>query len=621
MKISPNSFVAASMRLFKSVLVAKEPASNPVVLEEYGLVIAPSASHFEREIRAFLKTNKVSGKQMNQTFYSSANEVESKSFEERIADQLTHYFTTYGLRALGIETDFMYVPNDWEKLNLNLPERVKFEVVTGVEADVMIKACLDLLASGVAMKQETIEDVITVLDGCDYEYTGSELIANREARMFIYDRKNITPTNSEDLFRFIVFKAIGKSSLVKDKKTVELIRASGYKLPDLSDIQLRGLAKSFNRRKAYWMAIKLANPVFNAALVNKISRYSKSLHAPLEQDVLNNLTQLVAKGRVDLQKLKSTLSSVPIFRVVRAINALQIQSVEKTHSLYSVRNGKIFVKPSTKTTTKMADEVYSMLLEHVDQSVDKTKKVYIPAGVQYALPTSEKQFVGEVPNFSTIDVDYTERDLLVGVYWENGNESYVDYDLSCGSIDGQRVGWNSRWTDGDLVFSGDITNAPTGAAEWMVVKNLRSSWQIVNNLFGGGYGGNGSYPDFTIMVGYGKKAKSNNTSGNDYCNYFIDPNDLLFSAKVTPTQRQTVIGVVSPAPGGKARFTLLNSGNGGRNVATSTGAISLITALLPRAENTLKINDFLNLCSDPAEADVDLSPAKLTKTSLLELLT
>jgi hypothetical protein len=31
-----------------------------------------------------------------------------------------------------------------------------------------------------------------------------------------------------------------------------------------------------------------------------------------------------------------------------------------------------------------------------------------------------------------------------------------------------------------------------------------------------------------------------------YKNYFIDPDDLLFSAKVTPTKRQTTIGVVEP---------------------------------------------------------------------------
>ena len=590
---------------------------NAVVLKDYGLIISPSASHYEREIRAYLKSEKVSGTQMNQTFYSSASEVESKSIEERIVDQLTHYFTTYGLRKLGINTDFMYIPHNWKELNL--PERVKFDVVTGVPSDVLISACLELLASGIAMKQETIEDVLMVLEGCDYEFTGSELIKNKEARMFIYDKLSLTPTNSEDLFRFIVFKAIGQTALVKDKKTFEALKQSRYELPSLTEDQLKGLARSFNRRKEYWMAIKSAAGS-NRAVVNKISRYSKSLHEPLEQDILNNLTALVSAGKVDVEKLKASLSGVPIFRIVRAINALKIQHASPEYKLYSIRNGKIYVKPGQvfkkpeKTLTSL--KAYMVLMEYLEQAVDKEKKVYVPSGVQYAFPTSEKQFVGEVPNFSTIEADYSERDLLIGVYWENGSCGYVDYDLSCGSIDGQRIGWNSRWADGDLTFSGDITNAPDGAAEWMVVKNLSSSWQIVNNLYGGGYYDN-TYPEFHVMVGYGRKKKG---GGGDYRNYFIKPDDLLFSAKVQPIKRQTVIGVVAPVGENIARFTLLNSGNGGRSVASDGQAVSLISATLPRAENTLKINDFLNICSDPSEADIDLSPSKLTKDSLLSLL-
>jgi hypothetical protein len=620
MKLTSASFVAASMRLFKSVLEAKEPMDNAVVLKNYGLVIAPSASHYEREIRSYLKSEKLTGVQMNQTFYSSAAEVEGKSIEERIADQLTHYFTTYGLRMLGVNTDFMYIPHNWKELNL--PERVKFDVVTGVSADVLTSACFDLLASGVAMKQETIEDVLIVLEGCDYEFTGSELIKNKEARMFIYDKLSITPTNSEDLFRFIVFKAIGQTALVKDKKTLEALKYSGYELPSLTEDQLKGLARSFNRRKEYWMALKSVAD-YNRAVVNKISRYSKSLHEPLKQDILNNLTALVSAGQVDVEKLKASLSGVPIFRVVRAINALKIQFASPEYKLYAIRNGKIYVKPgqafkkSEKALTSL--KAYMILTEHLEQAVDKEKKVYVPSGVQYAFPTSEKQFVGEVPNFSTVEVDYSERDLLIGVYWENGSHAYVDYDLSCGSIDGDRVGWNSRWVDGDLTFSGDITNAPNGAAEWMVVKNLSSSWQIVNNLFNGGYHNN-TFPEFHIMVGYGRKKKQRGGERGDYRNYFIKPDDLLFSAKVQPTKRQTVIGVVSPAGENMARFTLLNSGNGGRSVASGGQAVSLISATLPRAENTLKINDFLNICSDPSEADIDLSPSKLTKDSLLSLL-
>ena len=607
------------MRLFKSVLESNDTDNNneATYLDKYGIVIVGNALHFEKEIKKYLKTSKVSGSKMNHTFYSSANVAESKLFQERLSDQFKHYHTTYGLRSLGIETDFMYVPHNWKELNL--PERVKFDVVTGVSVDVLIDSCLKLLATGVAMKQETIEDVITVLDGCEYSYTGNEQIANKEARMFIFDKTNTIPSDSEDLFRFIVFKATGKTSIVKDKATFEALKTSNYTLPTLTDSQIRELSKSFNRRKEYWLSIKSANQL-NSAVVNKISRYSKKYHEPLEQDILNNLTQLIANKSIDKKKLKESLKNVSIFRVIRALNGLGIQCANAPYSLYNIRNGKYYVKPSGHSKIselKKTSKVYSLLSDHILSKIDQSKKVYIPNGVEYAMPTSEKQFVGEVPNFSTIEVESGDRHLLIGVYWKNNDFSYVDYDLSAQSISGGKVGWNSRWKGDGLTYSGDVTDAPKGAAEWMVVKDgLNESYQIVNNLYDA-YGE--EIPEFTIMVGYGYSKKEFQTVDLSYKNYFIDPDDLLFSAKVTPTKRQTTIGVVEPI-GDKIKFTLINSAASNKNVSTSEGNVSFINALLPRAKSTLKLNDFLNTCSDPNEADVDLSPSKITKTTLLDLL-
>lgn len=609
------------MRLFKSVPDApltnlsgkvgeKEPTSYN---EKYGVIVDETASFYKKEIVKYLKSEKVSGSKMNHTFYPTGDVVEQTTFEKRLSDQLTHYFSTYGLRSLGINTKFMYVPHNWKELNL--PERVKFDVITGVSVTTLKESCLELLESGVAMKQETIEDIMTVLDGCEYCFTGDEQIANNEAKMFIYDKTLTTPNDAEDLFRYIVYKATGKTSLVKDKQTFEAIKDSKYVLPTLKDDQLKELSKSFNRRKEYWLSFKSANGL-NSSIVNKISKYSKKYHQPLEQDILNNLTQLIANGSIDMKKLKRSLDKAPIFRVIRALNGLGTQCANSKYSLYNIRNGKYFVKPNDNKslTLKKTAKVFSLLNDHIASKVDTTKTVYIPEGVEYALPTSEKQFVGEVPNYSTVEVDPSERDILIGVYWKNERKSgHVDYDLSCQSIDGRKLGWNSRWTGKGLTYSGDITNAPNGAAEWMVVKEgLDASFQIVNNLYSSS---EDDFPEFTIMVGYADRKNGNHR------NYFIKPDDLLFSAKVKPIKRQTTIGVVSPVEGeNKIRFTLLNSGNCNKNVSTGEGTVSFIDALLPRAENTLKINEFLNVCSDPDEADIDLSPSKITKTSLLDLI-
>jgi hypothetical protein len=602
-----SSLSAASMRLFNSVVSTRKSPSpeNFEVLKDYGLVLSASALPLRDEILEYLRTDRVSTRQMNQTFYSCPAEVESKSFEERLSDQLTHYFSTYGLRALGIDSSFMYVPNDWEKINV--PEQLTFRVVNGVSPKVLIAACLKMLKSGIALKQATIEDILVVLKGCGYEFTGDEVVANKEARILICGATGILPKDGEELFRYLVFKATGLSLLVKDKKTFDAIKASNYVIPNLSDGQLIELSKSFNRRKEYWMAFKVANRVGNASVVNKITKLSKSNHKPLKVDILSNLTNL---REVNVKDLNSAIKAASLFKLVRAANALKLYEAPSKRKYYVVRNGRSFVKGSDKTYSNR--KVLDKLIKEIRKRIDTTKKVYIPEGLQYVIPTSEKQFTGEVPNFSTVEVDYTDRDVLVGVYWENGSHHHVDYDLSMNSLGGGRIGWNRSWCDSDITFSGDLTNAPDGAAEWLVVKKIDTAWGIVNNLYSA-YGGEG-VPEFTVMVGYGRKEKSSN-----YCNYFIDPNDLLFSAKITPDRKQTTVGVISPSGEGKMRFILVNTSNGNKNVSDGSGTVSLLEALLPRAENTLKLNDFVNLCSDPSEADLDLSPNKLSKDTLLSL--
>lgn len=615
--MNQKSFVAASLRLFKSVPEAtygneKAVDASPVVLTNYSTIIPASSLHYEAEIKAFLKAEGVSGKQMNQTFYSTPDEVEGKTLLQRLTDQYLHYFSTYGLRSLGIHTDFQYIPNDWEKIQL--PEPLKYSIITAVPAETLISSCLNPLESGIALKQETIEDLLLVLDGCGYEFSGSEVIRSKEARMFIYDRKSILPTNGEDLFRYLVYKATGKTLLVKDKATLEAIKTSKYALPTLDPTRLTELAKSFNRRKEYWMAFKSANNS-NRSVVNKITKLSKSAHQPLKQDLLMNLTN---GSQISLVEVAEALKNANVFRVIRAANALRAYRNQVDNRLYVVRNGKSFIKPANQplTNSLQLNKIAILLDEYILSHIDQTKKVYIPSTIKYSLPTSEKMFTGDVPNFSIVEVDPSDRDLLVGIYWENGGFSHVDYDLSFDSIRGERVGWNSRWGNGELTFSGDVTNAPQGAAEWFVIKNLTAAWKISNNLYSS-YGCSSahgeSFPEFTIMVGYGNKGSKTPQ------NYFIKPDDVLFKARVNPTRRQTTIGTVSPTEDGKIRFTLLNTANGNRAVSTPSGAVEMVSALLSRVESSLRLNDYVNLVTDPAEADIDLSPGNVTKDSILGL--
>jgi len=76
---------------------------------------------------------------------------------------------------------------------------------------------------------------------------------------------------------------------------------------------------------------------------------------------------------------------------------------------------------------------------------------------------------------SSIKFDVTKT-LRCGIYWEN-SESRVDLDLSAilkledNKI--KKIGWNGNYKtdDGSVVFSGDVTDAPNGAAEFIDINN------------------------------------------------------------------------------------------------------------------------------------------------------
>lgn len=618
-----TSQINSSLRLFNAVL---EDASSTATatdyeqLDEYGVVIAPSAIHNSKEIRSYLKQAKVSGKQMNQTFYSSAEEVQSKTLAERLTDQLTHYFTTYGLRAMGLGSDFMYVPNDWEKTEL--PDQIKFQVIVGATANELIGRCLSMLESGMAMKQETIEDVINVLDYCSYKLTGHEIIKNREAQVLIADKTGVLPVNSDALFRYLMFKATGQTMPIKNKDFYTAITISGYRLPQLTNTHETNLAISFNRRKEFWMALKKANK-FNASVINRISKKSKKYHRPVPVNVLSSLTS----KQFLYSEIQTAAKQANAFQLIRSMNALRayeeyqevVDSSKEAHRIYQVRNGKAYVKKASSYVSKNV-QAYNLLWSEISSLIDKQTKVYIPEGVRYTLPTSEKQFVGNVPTNSSIVLDPAKGKIIAGIYWENGKRNHVDIDLSCDSLAGDRVGWNSRWHNSELVFSGDITNAPSGASEWFTItKGVSSSWLLSANVFSGGASEDNPIKA-KIMVGY----EPNDKVHTDWGRHYIDPNDVLFTAEVEFKRRGLTLGMISPYEQVNGptlvRFTLLNSSVSNRCVTSGSQSVNLISAMLPKIDSALCLNDFLNVCEDPDEAEIDLSPNALAKDSLLNLI-
>jgi len=99
---------------------------------------------------------------MNATFHKSWKKVKEAPIEQLYLEQIFHYITVYGFENLGIyDEKSVYIT--YEKLEIpELTENVRLTLIKGYTKNELKEKLLNLLKSGVALKEETIKDVIEI---------------------------------------------------------------------------------------------------------------------------------------------------------------------------------------------------------------------------------------------------------------------------------------------------------------------------------------------------------------------------------------------------------------------------------------------------------------------------
>ena len=587
------------LRLFGAVPASiNSPNADYTFLPEHGVVVLPGASHAVNAIKDYLRECALSGKQLNAAFHKSWQKIATASTLQLHLEQLLHYLSTYGMEQFGLDgSSMIYVPKEV----FDCPEEVALKTIGAIDPKLATQQCLDLLGQKVALKPETIKDILLVLEDCGYRFTGKEKIGNREAACLVIDMMGVLPTQGDDLFRYLLYKATGSALVIKNPKADLAIKESGYQLPSLSYAQLIELAKSFNRHKSLWMAIKKAHPD-NGRSVNMISRLSKQHHAPLTPSPLS----LATSGKCDPETIATFAQSAPLSQVIRAINALRSYAATESRR-YRIRNGKSWV--ATDRVRPVDQGLVNGLLAIVRQRINCDKVFYVPSHVDYALPTSEKQFLGNIPIGTTIAIPRSDEFLLVGVHWYNDEHGRVDLDLSSVSADGV-IAWNTglRTDDRSLMHSGDMTSAPRpdGAAEYLYAQRIGKPWLVKLHLFSG----EENHP-FSFRIGSGESVAKN---------YLIDPHKVLFEAPMTCLANEMILGVLEPTELG-ARFVLVGDAGSDRRLAFSTDlGKKRLRATLEQSETMVRLSEVVKITHDPMKADVDLCPKALRCDTLLRLI-
>ena len=565
---------------------------------QVGYIVHPDACNLATQ--QFIQS--ISGN-VNSTFYQNWEDDTSKTRCELVIDQLLHYVTTCG-------TDFAcegngYVPNATPVGPVYISLFKDYKVIMPCTEEDVYNRCMDMLTSGIAMKQATIETivdyVVEYVTENDLLTTGEfdiDDIANREALTLLCDELGIAPNKKFDLFRYIMYKTTGSTLIIKNKPTINAIIRSNtqFDFNTLSDRQLIGLASIFYRFKPLFLAFKktctegayYSTPITsrNAHVINKIRRMAPKYHTPLAESVM---TTMLGKAH-DSTVIAETAAQMNTFQIVRLMNTI-IERLNRTDekAMYIVRNGKMFVKDAKSydgMITYYATVFNILKNELVSRLSEKATYVKYPKNMVLACPTSEKNFVGDLP-FGTY-MDLQDSDSFIGIYWKEEWGTH-DFDLSVLNIDGIKVGWDSRYysDNQDVVYSGDMTAARPEATEIMLFKKGATDGSVMVNRYNGRDGSK-----FRFFGGVEPNMKLRR-------NYMVDPKFIKFSADVVSDTVEQTIGLLNDG-----RFYVMALGSGNSIVSFHKGSKQneRYYASVLKAKSYIKLNYIL---SDAGFIDVD----------------
>lgn len=631
-----------TIKLFKAVPIVKKEQKKPsidIVVKtiQRGFLFSPEvvANYSENELnKLILEVEKEIGltpKQLNASFHKSWGKIKEASIEQLVIEQLIHYVTTYGFEELGIfNDDSVYIPTERLEIpNIKL-DKIKLVVIKGYTESELKDKLLKLLSFGIALKEDTIEAIVEIATNVEITTEEIEKIKNKEVKIMLYDYLEKIPKNPTEFMRYLIYKATNKTLIIKDKETIEALkeksRNNDTDIVILFDkyknkYSLEKLAEVFYRYKPLFLALK-QNSKMNK-YINKIRKLANKHHKPMKEDYLNSITRKIKDGSLwdeEIAKFVGETEKVNIFRRIRLAYALKFRTSDAESILYRIRNGKAYTTNFNFKNKELAQKVLSVLLQSIINDIKlnvEGKKIYIPENIKYALPTTEKQFTGNIPSGSYVSIP---KDMVFGIHWENVDNHRIDLDLSLTNITQGKIGWDSRYrtSERDILFSGDITNAskPNGASELFYIQKQNDTSYLVNLNY---YNFNKRVPvPFKIIVA---EEAVKNFNGN----YMVNPNNVVAINKTIIDKLQKILGLVTAEPE-ECRFYFTET-NLGKSITSSVSNVTENARkyIMNYYKNTITLNEVLKdagaeIVDSEEDCDINLTPETLEKDTILNLL-
>lgn len=550
---------------------------------EHGLVCPVVRGMTEEEVLSVLNVVFPDLGKFQETFHKSWEVIKDTPQEELWQQAAIHYFTTYGLEALGIDNEgFIYIPDEIDCT----PELRKFRVIQTIKMADLLKMVEDNFASGLALKQSTIQDYLDIIRYFDF-HIPQDNIKNKEVKTIFQAETQTVPNNGEEIVRLINYVITDKTMLIKDQATFSAIAGSYYsRLPEnkarfIKTILTQGratCAEVFYRYKPIFLALRKRG---YQREVNKIRRLATKLWQPKAGKEFIS-TMIIGNKEVS----PSQLEELPTYDLVKIYNKLNymLLSVEESNFYYDmvvIRNGNLFIDKEAKhLSDEQLDWIrYALrdILEILRNRCNYVRMIESP-NLEVAVPTSEKSFIGDLPLYSRATCSGSS---VIGVAWEHN-----DLDLSALLEDGGKVGWNSYYSDKakEVLYSGDCTR---GGAEALFFKSNQKAL-IMQNIFRGPIDEVNLFisneKEFNLVGGSGLWGRSK---------YIYDPNNIIYSTKLTVDGVGKVLGLYDKQDD-LTTFTFVDMTISQSNVCANNILANIAMKVIDRkGRSALKFSDLL----------------------------
>ena len=633
--IKDNSLQIASLKLLHTV---KNTCSNCTVsfskLVKYG-VVPVSNSGIVEEIDAeladlIISTLGIKSVEWASSFHKSWDKVAIASIEQLVAEQIVHYFSTYGMESIGFNS-VNYIPVEKVLINLDhAPSIEAFTVVHVLTDDEFKYEITNYICNISAPHKDSIGYITRLL-----RYVNDidvDSIKSFEVKTIYCDIHNVVPSDSQNFLRLAIYKASNGNvtSIVKDKKTIELLKSFSTNLFAESMFEhadLTKLSESFFRFKPLFLAFK--NNKNLASKINKIRRLANTNHKPVIGFTVSNLMNLLALGKKD--DAVNVIEKASIRELVKLINFARYETVAKDH-IYNIRNGKIFVKIEDEdnnvnivrlTNLLWLNDICTNQLKSILNNMYLGKVFYIPNTIEYAVPVSEKQMSDVLPYGTKVKLPKDANAICIGGHWFNSDTCRIDLDFHLNSVNGS-FGWNSNYrsSENDILFSGDMTDAPKpyGAVEaFRISSKVKDTYILSVNI----YNTSGEVP-FDLLFTKDITNECNfKSKSDDMISAVINPkNAIAPKLNLKVHESEDVIGFY------KDKSFILYGGDicGGHRIPNKQLMQNVLNTSIAKCDSMMTIKEFIELAGGTVthefskDVSVDLSPSKLTSTTLFDVL-